>query len=890
MERNSEDTLRELLKKIKKQQQIISEISSLPFIASGEVEKIANHITEIASQTAGIERVGIWLFNKEETELKCIDLYEALSDSHSAGYKFSDVEFCEEFSALKSLKYIISDDPVTDIRMSGYVNNYIKNGHITSILNYAIGFSGKNFGKISFEYVDKLHHWEEDEIIFASQIADQIGLTISNREKNIAKKALDESEKKYRRLCDHALPGIFQTDPGGKIININSACAQLFGYSSSEEIMEIVNDIAKDMYTDPLQRTELIQMIINNHGPVQLENQYRRKDGSTFTGNLHVWPIWDDTGELQYLEGFVEDITEKLRKEEDFREQDEINRFIWEHAGDVIWLLDFKKDRFKYISPSVIRLRGFTQEEVMKQSLKDVLTEESFRFVSSNLPGIIDDFLSSNSSLKVMTYELDQKCKDGSIVNTEVVFTFLKDNLGEVSEILGIGRNITARKKAQEELRKKTEELEKFFNNSLDLLSISDTDGYFHILNPEWEKVLGYDIKELEGRKFLDFVHPDDMEETIKTMKNLSEQKEILNFTNRYMAKDGTYRWIEWRSYPSGNLIYASARDITERKEIEEALKASEAKYRRIVDTTCEGIWMMNGNFETIFVNFRMTEMLGYSIDEMLGKNISTFMCNEELEDHHKKMSDRQGGISQQYVRRYIRKDGEIIWLFTSATPIFDREGNFAGSCAMLTDITDRIKTEEALRKSEEKYRKIFENIIEGIFQTTPEGRYLTVNHSLVKMFGYSSQEEMISAINDIDHQVYVNPEDRLNFKDLLEKNNKVKGFEIQSYKKTGQIMWHSLNAYTVRDKNGNILYYEGTCEDITARKEMEEALNIEKLKLEQASIAGKVGLWTWHIQTGIIEWSDSIKSMLGHYREELSGNITLWEDIIHPMTGKGSW
>ena len=845
--------------------------------------------------------------------------------------------------------------------------------------------------------------------------------------------------------------------------------------------------------------------------------------------------IMNSRCETDYLEDFLEERTEKIRKEDALMEEHERNRFIAENAGDVIWLLDLTTGRFKYVSPSVERLRGFTQEEVMKQSIKEVLTDESYRFVSENLPGVINEFLAGNTSLRVMTHELDQRCKNGSIVNTEVVVTLLKNNQEQVTELLGITRDITERKKAERELRRKTEELEKFFNSSLDLLAIADNYGYFRRLNPEWEKVLGYDLEELEGHKFIDFVHREDREATIEAEKILIEQKKVGPFVNRYRTKDDSYRWIEWKSYPEGNLFYCAARDITERKEMEEALKESEAKYRIIVDTACEGIWMMNDKFETVFVNSRMTQILGYTVDEMMGKNVSIFMYNEELEEHHKEMEERKKGIPRQYVRRYTRKDGEIIWLFTSATPIFDREGNFSGSFAMLTDITDRVKAEEALRKSEEKYRKIFEDAVEGIFQTTPEGRYITVNPSfakmfgfsspeemissvknigeelyvnpedrltfrrlleendritgwevmlytkgrkkiwnsinahtvrdkngrilyyegtneditvkkemeealkdseekyrriidtscegiwmmngdlettfvnsrmaeifgysagemlgknisafmfseeledhykkiadrkkglsqryirrfirkdsqtiwllvsatpvfdrernfagsfamvtditelikieealrkseekyrkifentvegifqttpegkfitvnpsLAKMFGYSSPEEIISFVNDIGYQIYVNPGDRLRFKETLAKNNKITGFEIEAYKKNGQKVWHSLNAYTVRDEKSNILYYEGTCEDITARKKMEEALKIEKAKLEIASLAGKVGLWTWHIETGIIEWSSAIQSMLGYNVTDLSGNISLWKDIIH--------
>lgn len=140
--------------------------------------------------------------------------------------------------------------------------------------------------------------------------------------------------------------------------------------------------------------------------------------------------------------------------------------------------------------------------------------------------------------------------------------------------------NATSLNRADEErrqsigaLKAKTEELDRYFTSSLDLLCIADTDGYFRRLNPQWEKTLGYTLAELEGKRFLDFVHPDDLQATLAAVETLSDAKEVLNFVNRYRCKDGTYRWIEWRSYPIGNVIYAAARDISERKRIEDTLR-----------------------------------------------------------------------------------------------------------------------------------------------------------------------------------------------------------------------------------------------------------------------------------------------------------------------------
>jgi PAS domain S-box-containing protein len=130
-------------------------------------------------------------------------------------------------------------------------------------------------------------------------------------------------------------------------------------------------------------------------------------------------------------------------------------------------------------------------------------------------------------------------------------------------------RDITERKRAEEALKEKTEELDRFFSTILDLYCVADTDGCFRRLNPQWEAVLGYPLAELEGTRYLDLVHPEDLEATVQAISRLDAQQPVLSFVNRFRCKDGSYRWLEWRSSPQDKLIYAAARDITERKRAE---------------------------------------------------------------------------------------------------------------------------------------------------------------------------------------------------------------------------------------------------------------------------------------------------------------------------------
>lgn len=262
-----------------------------------------------------------------------------------------------------------------------------------------------------------------------------------------------------------------------------------------------------------------------------------------------------------------------------------------------------------------------------------------------------------------------------------------------------------------------------------------------------------------------------------------------------------------------------------ERGKIEETLYESEQRYRQIVDTADEGIWVFDKDYLTTFVNRRMADMLGYEQKEMLGKNMADFLFEEDLVDFREKVARRGAGVAERYERRIRRKDKGSLWALVSATPIMNAENQFQGSFAMCTDITERKHAEEALFLSEAKFRSIFEHAVEGMFQSTPEGRLITCNPSMARIFNYNSPDEMVSKVTNIGHQLYSNSDDRRTFKELLEQTGVAGGFEAQFFRKDGTMLWGSLNVRAVKDKDGNILHYEGALEDITGRKRAEEAL-----------------------------------------------------------------
>ncbi len=188
---------------------------------------------------------------------------------------------------------------------------------------------------------------------------------------------------------------------------------------------------------------------------------------------------------------------------------------------------------------------------------------------------------------------------------------------------------------------------------------------------------------------------------------------------------------------------------------------------------------------------------------------------------------------------RVIWDDGSVHWANSRGNVVRDANGKPLLMSGVTMDISDRKRAELALQQAEEKYRSIFENAADGIFQTTAEGRYISANPALARIYGYDSPEELIATLsNHIENQLYVNPERRAEFIHLIAEYGVVNNFESQVYRRDGSIIWISENARAVYDDDGNFLHYEGIVEDISDRKQAAEELLKAKEAAETASRA----------------------------------------------------
>ena len=246
-----------------------------------------------------------------------------------------------------------------------------------------------------------------------------------------------------------------------------------------------------------------------------------------------------------------------------------------------------------------------------------------------------------------------------------------------------------------------------------------------------------------------------------------------------------------------------------EHKQFTDLIIRAKKEWECTFDSLPDLIAIIDRQHRIIRVNKAMADRLGLSPKDMIGKT-----CHESV--HNSKVPPvfcphamllKDGNIHMTEVQEEALGGVFLV----SVSPLYDEEGNVVASVHIARDITELKAVEKALKESEEKYRNIFENAMEGIFQTTPDGFYISVNPALAGMYGYDSPEELMNSITSIGEQQYVNPEERIRFKRFLEEKGRVEGFGTRFYRKDGSTIWISMNAKAVRGPDSSILYYEGT-------------------------------------------------------------------------------
>jgi len=655
------------------------------------------------------------------------------------------------------------------------------------------------------------------------------GFVGSNRgiaDRRRAEQQLQEGENSLRALLDATSDsvGLFALD--GTMLTVNQNMAEALGGTVEELVgQNILQHVSPDVGAS---RTLKFQEAIDSKAPVRL----RDVRGGRILDSVY-YPIFGESGEVSTMAVYAKDVTDTIFAEEARKQSEEQYRRIVETANEGIMGLD-ASEHITYANQIMADFLGYELGELVGAVFSDFLSPEES-----------EDHEKRMSHRKKGQRERYERCfvrKDGSAAWGLVSATPMLADDGRHLGSFAMIADITETKEASGLIRESEERYRLIVETANECIVGLDADAVISYANQVMVDFLGYELHEIVGHPVQDFYLPEDLGDHEKRMSRRRDGQPE-RYERRYVRKDGKVVWGLVSATPlqddDGRYLgaFAMVADITEAKAADALIRDNEERYRRIVETANEGVLNMGPDGTIAFVNKRMADMLGYPVYELLGKSMANFMFPDDQEALKEQLESRKRGLSDQFERRYRHKDGHEVWTLVSASPIFGDDGLYKGALGMITNISARKQAEEELLSSERKYRNIFENSVEGIYQSTPDGRFVSVNPAMARLMGYDSPEELMESVSDISSQFYSFPEERDSLIGILNEYGEILNCETRLTRKDGSPLWISENARVVRDENGTPVMYEGSVIDITERKRAEEALKLTQFSVDNASI-----------------------------------------------------
>ncbi|MBE9188096.1 PAS domain S-box protein [Microcoleus sp. LEGE 07076] len=542
-----------------------------------------------------------------------------------------------------------------------------------------------------------------------------------------------------------------------------------------------------------------------------------------------VSPIANSLSQVVYLDGVILDITDRKRAEEILRNTQDFLNAVLQNLPVSVFIKDAVEQKFIYWNKASEKLFGYSSDEVMGNNAADLLEAEQSNYLQSQdlkvfAAGKCVDFPEE-------TIQLPRRGK--RILHNKKVPLF--DEAGAPKYILAIAQDITESKQTETELLRLAIVAQKTQNGVI----ITDARGCIEWVNEGFTRISGYGLAEMLGNKLADVLQcPQTDPLTIAQLRSALAAGEAFNQEIYNYSKDGKGYWVALSIAPiyqeTGELegFIAVQTDITARKQAEATVSESESYYRCIVETASEGVWMFDSDSITTFANSRMAEMLGYTVEEMLGRSLFEFIDDSAREIAESYVQRRRQGIRERHDFKFIRSDGSHLWAIVSATPMFDSEGEFCGVLRMITDISDRKQAEAELRQTlqELEFEKFALDQSAIVSNTDEFGTITYVNNQFCELFKYE-REELIGKTHRLVNSGYHQPDFFKQLWSTIRQGNVWRG-EMKNQAKDGTLFWLDTTIVPFLNPNGDPHQYVAIRKDITAKKQAEEAVRLSESQL----------------------------------------------------------
>ncbi len=679
---------------------------------------------------------------------------------------------------------------------------------------------------------------------------------------------------------------------------------------------------------------------MNTGEPFDLELRCHTAKGRLFWARVIGRPYFSD-GKCIRMAGTFQDINELKLAEEKLRRNEARYRLLAENTSDVIWTMNMD-GKFTYVSPTAVRLHGFTAEEVMHKPLEELIAPDSLPVALDTLSRLLEKGRQGVTGLPTVI-QVEMLYKGGLTVWTEVSGELIKDSESDAVVLLAVSRNITERKQAEEQIRKlnrtlmvlsdinqaivRVRDLPTLFEQACRIAVekggfrmawIGTTDSGDNILRHVVSAgVTGDYIEKLNivlddeirsagpaGKAAKEGVI--DICRDVETDQRLEPwRKDALRMGYRSLAAfplkaAGQIRGVftlysEDKDFFTGEevaLLEELAMDISfaiehyevekRRQVVEEKVKNASAEWASTFDAMKDSVCLLGADSSVLRCNRAFTKMIGKTYEEIIGRKCCEMLHGGADYKSQCPFQKMEASLKREETEAHI--DGR--WFCIVVDPILDADGRLTGAVHVMTDITQRKKFEEVIIQTEKKYRSLFMNAREGIFQTSADGRLLMANPAMARIYGYASSEEILSQVKNVSQDFYVNVSDRDQFRSKMEADGEVTNYEVLHKKKDGTHIWVSCNAYPVYDPAHHLTGFEGRIIDITEHKRVESELIETYAKMRELEFIidhSPVVVWLWEAGEGwpVVYVSSSV-SVFGYTPDDFTSGRVPYSSIVH--------
>ena len=709
-------------------------------------------------------------------------------------------------------------------------------------------------------------------IIGATGLARNITKRIQNEEN------LKISEEKYRTLFETNRDSItiFRLDKEGKpgtFIEANPATTSLFGYSKKDLLALNVTDI--EIESDEKRKSRLATLVANRK--VNFETIIKNKRGNH--RNVEIETIMIHYLNEPAVMNIARDITERKENEENTKKAQENLTTILEAIPDLLFEVDLE-GRIYYFQSYRTDLLYAKESEFLDKKFHELIPADA---ANACFEAIQEAHQKGFSTGKQYSLDLPQGKSW-----FELSITPIKNTTNTDPHFIMLVRDITERKEAEEKLRVEKERIHTILELVSNPIFLKDNEHRITFANSAFCTLFGLEEKNIIGKTLAENVPENEREHFFKIDRQVLDTGET-DIREEPLTVKGTKHTIitsktRLLDAVGNKSLVGSIYDITERKKAEEALQKSQEKLQGIFNVANSGIVLIDNSGNFLLFNDWCCKLLGYTRSELQGLNSRAITYPDDLEKTNvlnKKMIE--GKIdTYQLEKRYLRKDKSFVWCEISASAIKDQDNNVVNIIGIVNDITERIKNKEALEKSQEKLRGVFDLANSGIILTDLKGKYLLFNNWCTTAFGYTREE-----LNKLTRDELTHPDDlensNLYFNKLI--NGKLDRYQLEKrfMRKDKSFFWTEVSVSAIKDKNNKIVNVLGIVNDITEKRAAKVALQESEARLIETQTLAKVGSWETDFTFKNAIWSKETARIYEIDENAIQFSLEQFLSLVHP-------